>query len=74
MSNTLQIALTRLLEYISTINSVLQNFDPYDHYVLFNSVDLVTSSHCTPGRCPFSNNDGVRTLYQHNVSVAVKST
>ena len=33
MSNTLPIALTRLLEYISTINSVLKNCDLYDHYV-----------------------------------------
>ena len=32
MSNTLQIALTRLLEYISTINSVLKKNDPYNHF------------------------------------------
>ena len=32
MSNALPIALTRLLEHISTINSVSEKIDPYDHY------------------------------------------
>ena len=32
MRDALPIALTRLLEYISTINSVCKMFDPYDHY------------------------------------------
>ena len=32
MSNTLPIALTRLLEHISTINSVWKKIDPYDHH------------------------------------------
>ena len=31
MSNTLPIAITRLLEHISIINQ-FENFDPYDHY------------------------------------------
>ena len=34
MSNTLPIALTRLLESISAINSSLKLFDPYDHYAV----------------------------------------
>ena len=32
MSNTLPIALTILLDNISTINSVYKKIDPYDHY------------------------------------------
>ena len=34
MSNTLPIALTRLLEYILTLNSVFKKIDPYDHYAV----------------------------------------
>ena len=48
MSNTLPIALTRLSEHITTINSILKKFDPYDHYAAC-WVTLMSSPECTCG-------------------------